>query len=197
MSLERAIIEYAIEEMTGVGDRGVVNVDEHTVSWVSGAKFQPGWERREIIIDGDQHVVTEVENDTTLKILGSVASAPNLNYVFPRIFPVIAPQGTDTPYIVYQRISTVFVNSLGGDSGLAQAVVQFSVYGYDYDGVKSAVSDLKAIFRDYIQGDSDEEMGDALWVQTSILGNERDFYEHDTKLYHSVLEVRFWYVEED
>ncbi len=122
-----------------------------------------------------------------------------------RVYAITAPQGTARPYIVFSVISNVFSHAMGGDSGLMQTRVQFSVYGDTYASVKGVVEDLKAAYRNYIQGadlaasymGADEDGEGGHWVQTTLLTNEIDFYEEDTGLYHTALDVFFWHREVD
>ena len=114
-----------------------------------------------------------------------------------RVYAVAAPQVVASPYIVFTVISNNFVNSIGGDSGLCEARVQFSVWGAEYKEVKPVVEKLKAAYRKYVEGDSSEKMKKQQWVQATILNNETDSYEDETRLYHTALDVIFWHVEED
>jgi len=113
-----------------------------------------------------------------------------------RVYGVKAPIGVATPYIVFNVVSGGFVHSMGGDSGLAETRVQFSVFGDGYGVVKTVVEDLKKTYRNYIEGGG-ALMGGAQWVQSTLLGNETDMYEDDTNLYHTALDITFWHVEVD
>jgi len=113
-----------------------------------------------------------------------------------RVYGVKAPIGVATPYIVFNVVSGDFVHSMGGDSGLAETRVQFSVFGDGYGVVKTVVEDLKKTYRNYIEGGG-ALMGGAQWVQSTLLGNETDMYEDATDLYHTVLDIIFWHVEVD
>lgn len=120
-----------------------------------------------------------------------------------RVYAVFAPQTVTKPYIVFQVISNNFSHAMGGDDGLARTRVQFSVWGTGYGQVKGVVEELKAAYRNYIEGDSDKKMGmDAQgdgghWVQTALLEDETDVYEQDTGLYGVHLDIIFWHKEED
>ena len=54
-----------------------------------------------------------------------------------RIYPLVRPQGDALPAIVYQRISTVPVNSLDGDSGLDEVRIQIACVAPTYAQAKS------------------------------------------------------------
>jgi len=113
-----------------------------------------------------------------------------------RVYGVKAPIGVANPYIVFTVVSGDFVHSMGGDSGLSETIVQFSVFGDGYGVVKTVVEDLKKTYRNYIEGGG-SLMGSEQWVQSTLLTNEVDMYEDDTNLYHTALDITFWHVEVD
>ena len=113
-----------------------------------------------------------------------------------RVYAIKAPVGVATPYIVFNVVSDDFVHSMGGDSGLTETKIQFSVYGDEYEVVKTVVEDLKKTYRNYIEGGG-ALMGGQQWVQSTLLTNEIDMYEDDTNLYHTALDIIFWHVEVD
>lgn len=127
----------------------------------------------------------------------------NVPSVSNRVYGVIAPQGVTKPYIVFQVISNNFSHAMGGDDGLTQTRVQFSVWGSGYGQVKGVAEEIKAAYRNYIEGDSGEKMGadeegaGGHWVQTALLEDETDVYEQDTGLYGVQLDIFFWHREED
>jgi len=113
-----------------------------------------------------------------------------------RVYGVKAPIGVATPYIVFNVVLGNFVHSMGGDSGLTETKIQFSVFGDEYANVKGVVEDLKKTYRNYTKGDG-TLMGGEQWVQSTLLTNEVDMYEDDTNLYHTALDITFWHVEVD
>ena len=113
-----------------------------------------------------------------------------------RVYAIKAPVGVANPYIVFSVISGNFIHSMGGDSGLSETKVQFSVFGDEYETVKGVAEDLKKTYRNYIESGG-ALMGSAQWVQSTLLTNEVDMYEDDTNLYHTALDIIFWHVEVD
>lgn len=113
-----------------------------------------------------------------------------------RVYGVIAPQGATKPYIVFNVVSQNYSHAMGGDDGLTETRVQFSTYGTTYASVKGVVEQLKAAYRNYIQGNSTIQMGNQQWVHTTLLANEIDLYEEDTGLYHTAVDIIFWHKEE-
>jgi hypothetical protein len=65
-----------------------------------------------------------------------------------KIFPVLAPQDTDAPFIVYHRIDAARVYSIAGPSGLAFARVQVDAYALTY----AAAKNLAAAVRQTLNG---------------------------------------------
>ncbi len=202
MALESAISIYTIDNVPSVASIGKVNVSGKSVSWVSGDKFKSIWERREITIDGESYIVVSVTDAENLTIDTDIGTKTDKDYSVSRVYAIAAPQTVDKPYIVFTAISKNFSHSMGGDDGLCRTRVQFSVWGNGYESVKGVVEELRSAYRNYIEGDSSEKMGmdeegdGGHWVQTTLLDNEVDRYEDDTRLYNSVLDVLFWHRED-
>lgn len=53
-----------------------------------------------------------------------------------RVFPLIAPQGTPLPLVVYQRTSVDRTQSLAGNVGNPVVTLQLTTYGTSYTSVK-------------------------------------------------------------
>jgi len=113
-----------------------------------------------------------------------------------RTYAIKAPNGVAMPYIVFSVVSGNFVHSMGGDSGLTETRVQFSVFGDEYGAVKGVAEDLKKAYRNYMEGGG-KLMGGAQWVQSTLLTNEIDMYEDGTNLFHTALDIIFFHVEVD
>jgi len=113
-----------------------------------------------------------------------------------RVYALKAPIGIANPYIVFTVVSGNFVHSMGGDSGLTETRVQFSVFGDEYGTVKGVAEDLKKAYRNYMEGGG-IKMGGQHWVQSTLLTNEIDMYEDDTNTYHTALDIMFWHMEVD
>ena len=54
-----------------------------------------------------------------------------------RVYPLIAPQGTPMPLVVYQRTSVERPQSLAGNVGNPVVTLQLTSYGTSYTSVKS------------------------------------------------------------
>jgi len=113
-----------------------------------------------------------------------------------RTYAIKAPNGVAMPYIVFSVVSGNFIHSMGGDSGLTETRVQFSVFGDEYGTVKGVAEDLKKAYRNYMGGGG-VKMGGQHWVQSTLLTNEIDMYEDDTNTYHTALDITFWHMEVD
>ena len=92
-------------------------------------------------------------------------------------------QPTDvTPYIVHTQITGVRVNSLRGDSGLANPHFQIDVYA----DTKSQTSTLKRAIREAILASAD---------LAAVLITEASGYEPDTKRYRHRQEFSIWFYD--
>ena len=92
-------------------------------------------------------------------------------------------QPTDaTPYIVHTQITGIRVNSLKGDSGLANPHFQIDVYA----DTKAQATTLKRAIREAILANVD--LG-------AVLITEGSGYEPDTKRYRQRQEFSFWFYD--
>jgi len=132
----------------------------------------------------------------SLEVAVSAHTKNQITSVNNRVYGVKGPVGIAKPYIVFNVVSGNFIHSMGGDSGLTESIVQFSVFGDEYGAVKGVAEDLKKAYRNYTKGDG-TLMGSEQWVQSTLLTNEVDMYEDDTNLYHTALDITFWHVEVD
>jgi hypothetical protein len=58
-------------------------------------------------------------------------------YIGSRVYPLIAPQGTPLPLVVYQRTGVERPQSLAGNVGNPLVTLQLTTYGTSYTSVKS------------------------------------------------------------
>ena len=58
-------------------------------------------------------------------------------YIGSRVYPLIAPQGTPLPLVVYQRTGVERPQSLAGNVGNPVVTLQLTTYGTSYTSVKT------------------------------------------------------------
>lgn len=101
-----------------------------------------------------------------------------------RIYPLVRPQGSALPAIVFTVVDDLPVNSLGGaTSGLVDALVQFDCYAKTYvsaHAVAKAVSDMLS-----------KRVADPAAVRQA----KRDGYEDETELYRVSMDFSMWMKE--
>jgi len=112
-----------------------------------------------------------------------------------RIHPLVAPQGTTSPYIVYNQISNPHMHQLSGSSGFAKARIQLNAWSDEYDEAQ----DIAEVIRDNIDGLHGVYMG-TVDVQSVLLMDNNDEIEYDpetevAKLYGVRMDYEFWYSE--
>ncbi|MDD2728174.1 DUF3168 domain-containing protein [Malikia sp.] len=96
-----------------------------------------------------------------------------------RVFPQVAPEGTEKPYIVYQRVSSSSENTLDGRSGLVNTRMQIDVFARTYAQALSVTSAIDGLM-------------DAWEVQNiSILS--ADSFEPDTRLHRVTSDYSIWH----
>lgn len=107
-----------------------------------------------------------------------------------RIYPLVMPQNSPLPTVVYQRISGPRIYSQSGASGLAYPRFQFSCWGTTYASVKAVAEQVRQAlsgYRGIVEGVS---------IQGAFIAGDVDDFEPDTGLYRSTLDFIIWHSEE-
>ena len=98
-----------------------------------------------------------------------------------RIYPLVAPQGTTTPYITYAKISAGKYYTHGGAAGLSRDRLQISVYSTGYVTAKAIVTQVVTAMEDW---------GD---IQAAFKEHEIDMFETETSLFHVPVDYFVWH----
>lgn len=109
-------------------------------------------------------------NQTIHRLLGPLVGK--------RIYPLVAPENTATPYIVWQVISAQRQNTLDGTTNHEWLRVQIDIYDKSYD--KSLKLSHKAV----------EAINNG--VQLSIHSGSQQYHEQETKLFRQSIDYEFW-----
>ena len=103
-----------------------------------------------------------------------------------RIYPLVMPEKTEYPAVVYRHINTVFDSLLQKQSDFVKVNVQFTVYDITYGKAKKKLNILKKVFLDF-KGDMSGTVIDATNLITELPG------EFDREYYSYILEFEFSY----
>lgn len=95
------------------------------------------------------------------------------------VHPVIAPDATPLPYIVYQRIVSNTENVLDGDSGLVNTRIQIDVYARTYAQAVAVMGQVDALMN--------------TWVVQNISILTLDGYEDAVKLFRVTSDYSVWH----
>jgi len=95
-----------------------------------------------------------------------------------RCYPLVAPDLTPTPYIVYSVISNIPQTTLDGPTGTENRRVQFDVWGDTYGAVKALEVTVKSTM--------------AASVIRNLPLSTMDMYESETKLYRVTMDYSIW-----
>lgn len=96
-----------------------------------------------------------------------------------RIYPLLMPQNTAMPCVVYQRISSVPVTSINGDSGLDSVRIQVSCWAGTFAGAKG----LASAVRSAVDGSS---------LLKSVTLMEMDDIDNETRNFRSMIDFSIW-----
>lgn len=110
--------------------------------------------------------------EQVVAVLGSIAGG--------RLFPNIAPNNTQTPYLVYLRIASAPQNTLADGAPIDNTRMQIDCFDASYAGVLALAASVKA----------------ALKASTlvHVLLLEQDQYEFDARLHRVILDFSLWHV---
>ena len=112
-----------------------------------------------------------------------------------RIYPMIAPQKTTTPYIVFEKISNNHQHQLSGSSGFSRARIQFNVWSDTYLQAQTLAEKIRLTF-DGLHG---IYMGD-VFVQSVLQMDDDDLLDQDPEKqiadsYGVRMDYEFWFNE--
>ena len=88
-----------------------------------------------------------------------------------RIYPLIAPEGSAWPFIIYQRIGSSHEHNMSGSSGLVTATVQIDAYAEAYSSAKSIGAAIRNVLDGY------RGLMGSTFVSRCHLGDERDLLD--------------------
>lgn len=113
----------------------------------------------------EQDVYTQLSNHAGLTALVGV-----------KIYPLIAPQGAQAPFVVYQKVSRIPAYSHSGYSTYQKVRLQISCFAETYLEAKNIAAQVV---------DAMETWPDAnAKVMSVFLDDETDIYDERTMLYH-------------
>ena len=108
------------------------------------------------------------------------------------VYPVMAPQDTSAPYVVYTLSNNKRLEVLTGVVGLVETMYEIEVYGATYTETK----DLAASIVHLLQTLEGSAIGTTTtWIQQVTIENEIDMYEPETRVYRHMIEITIYYEE--
>ena len=61
-----------------------------------------------------------------------------------RLYPGVAPQSVNLPFVVWRRVSVVRYPAMGSDSGVVSVRIQFDIIAGTYSSMRAVVEQLRA-----------------------------------------------------
>jgi hypothetical protein len=96
-----------------------------------------------------------------------------------RVYPQIAPDGVDRPYIVYQCVTVNSENVLSGRSGLINTRLQVDIYASTYAQVQQIADAVNTLM--------------ASWPVQNVPILAQDIFESDVKLHRVMTDYSIWH----
>ncbi len=108
-----------------------------------------------------------------------VALVQNATDAQDRVYPQIAPDNVERPYIVYQRVTQNVENVLSGRTGLTNTRLQVDVYASTY----AQAQQIATVVAGLMDG----------WALPNVQILAQDIYESDVKLHRVMADYSIWH----
>jgi hypothetical protein len=106
-----------------------------------------------------------------------------------KIYPIVASEGAEVPYITYQRIGGNIYHALQNDLQEEKAIFQLSIYASTLKQVKDIDKQVKTLLQNYNGTLNDVTIGSVL------IGSENCGYNNETKEYELNRDYNFIFKE--
>jgi hypothetical protein len=110
-----------------------------------------------------------------------------------KIYPLITPEDTVSPFIVYTPYSQQFSHSFDNDSGYNDKYIQIDMYHTSFINLKALSKQVRKALINFkgIMGTN------GITIQAVICeSGDRDSFESESKFYRTTQEYKFTYLEE-
>ena len=111
-----------------------------------------------------------------------------------RIYPLMLPQSTTYPSIVYTPISVTYDKNLGRESGFVKRIVQFTVHNTTFGKARKTSRILRQVFKDF-SGNMYDVQVQAVHFINEMSGSNGTQTQYNADKYTSILELEFQYME--
>ena len=111
-----------------------------------------------------------------------------------RIYPLLLPQSSTFPSIVYTPISVTYDKNLEGESGFVRRIVQFTVHNTTFGKTRSTSRVLRLVFKDFC-GDMYGVNVQAVHFINEMSGSNGSQTQYSADKYTNILELEFQYME--
>ena len=99
-----------------------------------------------------------------------------------RVYPNVAPEGVEKPYLTYTRITALEETTLdtnGGTNNLRNTRLQLDVWAATYADAQTKAEALRTALK--------------AWAVPNVFQADQDMYEPDTKLHRVMLDISTWH----
>lgn len=107
-----------------------------------------------------------------------------------RLYPSLAPQTPTYPFAVYQRVTAARTHAMGADTGLAEVLMQLTVWDRTLSGMLALARQVRLALQDWTGTAA------TVVVQRSFLDNEVDLgFDRTAGAFGRALDFRIWHRE--
>lgn len=119
-----------------------------------------------------------------------ISDATVRGYVYNRVYPLIAPDNADVPFIVYQVIDKAALHTMTDDSDISSTAFQVSAWATNYSTAKALAVAVKTLLTDY--GGLFGGLG-GVPVQKIIYDGDDDVHDPVTGRFHIPMDFTIWH----
>lgn len=114
------------------------------------------------------------------------------NIVGTRIFPVVIPEGTNAPSLIYETVSAIPTYTFDGSVGLVTARITFTAWSPDFSDCKTMQEAIRVALDNYPPSLMGSTPISAIWRDNGC----RDGWDSISSFYRSSADYRISYAEQ-
>lgn len=101
-----------------------------------------------------------------------------------RIYPSVAAQDSDKPYIVFYRISTERIGALNDDTDVVNVRFQIDVWASSYTSLRTTADAVRSALQRW-----QNVTVSSTKIEDSVIEDEQESYDNDVKAHRAMIDV--------
>ena len=105
-----------------------------------------------------------------------------------RVYPLVAPQNVQQPYLTYRRVSSIRESAFGSDSNNVTARFQIDVWASSFASARNVAEQVRLAMQRW-------RNTTGTVVDDTFIENQIDLYEPEIDTFHIAVDIRVHYRE--